>query len=396
MISIPAHTPYSELEVCSRPDDVPSRHIVGKGEITYLFLHHIMNRKEQFELLGFRDTWVVILGIPVLAFLIPLLFFGATLENGLAAYLEKLPTSLLFTAAYWLTIRSIFLVTRRKWPRHEQTNIRLWVTLASILTAFFIIHFGLGSVHEAILPGRGNEGVSDFTFAVASLTITLLVSSLYEGIYFYSRWRLSLVEQERLRRQNIESQLEGLKNQVNPHFLFNSLNTLVYLIPEDPERAVKLVRKLSKAYRYILEMRDKQIIPLEEELQFLEAYLFLLKERFGDNLRVQVDIPTDRRRASVVPMSLQMLVENAVKHNVISEDHPLHLTVRVDASGRRLEVCNNLQPRKQALPSTKLGLANISSRYAFFTDLPVDVSRLEKEFRVSLPLLNLPVSPVQG
>ena len=347
------------------------------------------------KLLGFDDTWVLLLGIPVLAFLIPILFFNATLADGLVAYLPEFGASLMFTIAYWVVVRAIFIHMRRKYPQHTQTRQRLLYSLLAILAAFLIIHTLLDVVHEQLMPHPNRPGVTDFNYAVGSLTIILLVSALYEGVYFYDRWRASMVEQERLRREYVESQLAGLRDQVNPHFLFNSLNTLAYLIPEDPQRAVHFVRKLSKVYRYILEMRDKQLIPLAEELAFLDAYVFLLQERFGDNLRVDIDIPAARREDRVVPLSLQMLFENAIKHNVISQDRPLTIRVFVE-DGDHLVVTNKLQVRPQATPSTGVGLENIRNRYAFFCDRPVVVTQTDEAFRVELPLLAAPEGVVVG
>ncbi len=354
-----------------------------------------MVKPETKRLLGFDDTWVLLLGIPVLAFLIPILFFNATLADGLVAYLPEFLTSLMFTIAYWVVVRGIFIRMRRKYPQHTQTRPRLLYSLLAILTAFFIIHTLLDMVHEQLMPHPDRPGVTEFNYAVGSLTIILLVSALYEGVYFYDRWRASMVEQEKLRREYVESQLAGLRDQVNPHFLFNSLNTLAYLIPEDPQRAVQFVRKLSKVYRYVLEMRDKQLIPLAEELAFLDAYVFLLKERFGDNLQVDIDIPAGRREDRVVPLSLQMLFENAIKHNIISHDKPLTIRLFVEDDDR-LVVLNKLQVRNQPTHSTGIGLENIRSRYAFFCDRPVVVEQTEAAFRVELPLLAAPEGVVVG
>ncbi len=355
-----------------------------------------MDRNTRIRYLGFDDRWLFLFGIPLLGFLIPLLFFRATLEGGLPAYLPEFIVSTVFTAAYWLTVRQIFIYTRRRWPRYEQTRKRLLYTLGGLIVAFFVIHFSLDYVHENFTPPPDDRNVTNFEYMVGSLTIVLLVGSMYEGVFFYSRWHESIAEQERLRRKNIESQLEGLKNQVNPHFLFNSLNTLTYIIPEDPPRAVEFVRKLSKAYRYILEIRDKQLISLREELKFLEAYRFLLHERFGDNLQVRMQVPEDMLEAHIVPLSLQMLFENAIKHNVLSEEKPLLLHVFVDSDRHRLVVRNNLQPRAQAMPSTRVGLENIRSRYNFFSEEEVEVSDADQHFTVSLPLLLLNRPEVNG
>lgn len=205
----------------------------------------------------------------------------------------------------------------------------------------------------------------------------------------YERWRDSLLEAEQLRRENIQSQLDGLKSQVNPHFLFNSLNTLVYLIPEDPTRAVQFVERMAKVYRYILEIQDKPLISLGEELAFLKSYFFLLQARFGDNLRVEFDTPVCTSvQWQVVPLALQLLLENVIKHNIISSDKPLTITCRVEADS--FIMTNNLQRKHQVSPSTQVGLQNIMNRYAFFTDRTVTISETAEHFSVTLPLLPPP------
>lgn len=344
-----------------------------------------MAKQKIREVLGFDDRWVAAATIPVLAFLIPILFFNATLEDGFTAYIPEFMTSLVFTSVYWLSMRRVFIEMRRRFPKHTQVRRRLIYTGIAVLMLFTLLHFLLSQVHDLLQPHPDRPGVTDFNYAVASLTIILLVSAIYEGVYLYDRWRESVIEQERLRRETIESQLEGLRSQVNPHFLFNSLNTLVCIIPEDPGRAVHFVRKLSKVYRYILEIRDQKLISLRDELRFLDAYIFLVKERFGDNLEINISISEALFEEKIVPLSLQMLFENALKHNIISSEHPLTIEVFVD--GRRLVVRNNLQRKHQEIPSTRIGLENIKSRYAFYSEAPVEISEMDGCFVVKLPLL---------
>ncbi|MCB0557693.1 MAG: histidine kinase [Lewinellaceae bacterium] len=340
------------------------------------------------EILGFDDTWFLILGIPVLAFCIPFLFFKATLADGLMAYLPEWGISMMYTTAYWMSCRTIFIYFRRRFPGQQETRKRLLYVSASVLAAYTVVNWSLDYVH-IFMGHEEREGVTEFDYTVGTLMIVALVSTLYESAFLYDRWKRTIVEAEQLKRENIESQLEGLKSQVNPHFLFNSLNTLSYIIPEDPVKAVQFVQKLSKAYRYILEIRDKKLISLEEELNFLQAYLFLVQERFGDNLRADIQVSDEVLPTRLVPLSLQILFENAVKHNIISEERPLHIELWVE--NNRLIVRNNLQRKRQALPSTNLGLQNIKNRYAFFSEEKVDVIETTEYFTVSIPLITAPV-----
>jgi LytS/YehU family sensor histidine kinase len=171
---------------------------------------------------------------------------------------------------------------------------------------------------------------------------------------------------------------------VSPHFLFNSLNALTNLVYEDQEKAVKFIKQLSEVYRYVLDTRDKEVVSLTEELKFLESYLFLQRIRFGNKLRVTIDLSGDPMLA---PLALQMLIENAIKHNIISEADPLN--IRIFSEDGYLTVENNLQ-KKSVLGerSSGVGLDNIRKRYEFLTDREVKVLETPVSFVVKLPLLN--------
>jgi hypothetical protein len=336
--------------------------------------------------IGVDDRKALLIGIPLLAFVMPLLLLKESLSDGLVAYLPKFIGSLIHTSAYWLIIRWMIVQLRRRFPEQKDTQKRILYSALLTIVIYIVLHPILDILHTAA-GDPGNPDLTEFDYAVATFTVIIICVTIYESIFFYVRWKQTILETERLRRENIESQLEGLRNQVNPHFLFNSLNTLIYIIPEDPDKAVKFVQMLSKVYRYILEIRDKKLIHLEEELEFLDAYNFLLKERFGDNLHIEVNIPNTAKNDQIVPLSLQILFENAIKHNIISKDKPLK--IEVFSEDGNLIIQNNLQKKKQTMPSTKVGLENIRNRYAFFSAQPVGISTDQSYFRVSLPLLKI-------
>lgn len=191
---------------------------------------------------------------------------------------------------------------------------------------------------------------------------------------------------EQLEKESVLTQFGALKSQVNPHFLFNSLSILSTLVKKDAARSELFIDRLSKAYRYILEQRDTDVVPLRSELAFLQAYVYLLKTRFENKFEVQVSVPEGvQDRASIPPLTLQMLVENAVKHNRMSEKEPL--VIRVETDGDYLVVSNPLQPRKEAPATTGIGLQNIINRYALLTDRPVWAGEREGAFLVRVGLL---------
>jgi sensor histidine kinase YesM len=216
-----------------------------------------------------------------------------------------------------------------------------------------------------------------------AFAISLVISMFLHGRSFLYSWRQEAVNAERLQREGLKSQYESLRSQVNPHFLFNSLNALTNLVHEDPDRAVKFIKQLSEVYRYVLETRDRDLVHVEEELKFLDSYLFLQRIRFGSKLNVEIDLKGDQR---VAPLVLQMLIENAIKHNVVSDEHPLR--IRVSQQNGWVVVENN-RLAKRTLPeeSTGVGLTNIRSRYAYFSDKPVQVESDDGKFSVKLPVI---------
>ncbi len=345
------------------------------------------------EVIGMDDRLVMLFGIPLLAFFIPILFFDASLEVGLINYLPKAGVSMIYTLTYWLSVRQIIIYFRRKYPEYRQLYTRLFHNIIVIVPVYIFLNRLLNLViHNSVLTQYmpKDKDVSEWDYNVASVLLILLTAAIYESVWLNRKWKESIVATEKLQKEYAQSQLESLKSQVNPHFLFNSLNTLTYLIPEDADKAVKFVQKLSKVYRYVLEIKDKQLTSLKEELDFLDSYIFLLKERFGENLKVKIDIDASLHNQHLIPFSLQLLFENVIKHNIISKDKPLEVCLWVDAD--RLLVRNNLQRKAQQMPSTKVGLENIRHRYSFYTNEKMEVIETSEYFLVALPLLKDPVA----
>ncbi len=208
-------------------------------------------------------------------------------------------------------------------------------------------------------------------------------SLISNAVLFFKNWKEAAVQQEKLKREQLALQYETLKSQVNPHFLFNNLNSLTSLISTNPEKAIDFVKKLSEVYRYVLDQKDHELVALETELKFLESYIFLQKIRFETNLDVQISVNPGNFR--IIPLSLQMLVENAIKHNEISDKKPLQIRV-FSSDDQYLAVENRLQ-KKTGSEGNGSGIQNIKDRYEFFTDKKVTISFNSEWFRVSIPLL---------
>lgn len=189
-----------------------------------------------------------------------------------------------------------------------------------------------------------------------------------------------------LQKENIKAQFEILKNQVNPHFLFNSLNVLSSLIYINQDSAATFVRQLSKVYRYVLEYKDQETISLQFELEFLDSYVFLLKTRFDQNLHIDIQIDKSHNQKQIAPMAMQLMFENAIKHNVISKQKPLYIKVFVDESNF-LTVSNNLQKKSSVEHSSKIGIKSINKRYQYLTEEKIKIIETKEDYTVKLPLI---------
>ncbi|MGK7395686.1 MAG: sensor histidine kinase [Candidatus Cyclobacteriaceae bacterium M3_2C_046] len=217
--------------------------------------------------------------------------------------------------------------------------------------------------------------------------VNLFLNSVNAIVYFMNEYKKKQLEAEELKKINIEAQFEALRNQINPHFLFNSLNVLSNLVYKDPDTSAEFIMQLSKVYRYLLYGQEKKIVTLKEELEFIDAYIYLLSIRFKHNLVITNRIPDDFKNHYIVPAALQMLIENAIKHNVVSKKNPLKISL--STNGEFIYVVNNLQLKSKKEPSTRIGLKNISKRFEFISDKQVEVVQDEHNFKVILPLIKL-------
>ncbi|MEM9857000.1 MAG: histidine kinase [Bacteroidota bacterium] len=223
------------------------------------------------------------------------------------------------------------------------------------------------------------------TVIIMSVGISLLITLILQSRNFLNSWRNLAIESERIKKEAISAKYAALKNQVNPHFLFNSLNALTNLVYEDADLSAKFIKKLSEVYRYVLETREKDVVPLAEELNFVKSFIFLQKIRHEDSL-VFILEEFETANLSVIPLSVQMLVENALKHNVISDDEPL--IVRIYQKGSFLVIENNLQ-KKNILKeeSSGIGLENIKAQYEMLSSGEVVIKEDNHLFTVELPLI---------
>ena len=353
----------------------------------------VQELKDKHCIIGFNDGWLRIIGIPLASLIMPIAFFGSNPFDGWIDFWVHVAFTFPNVLLYWHLDRGMVIYFRKKIPAFSAYRKRLIWQTTSILTFTFLISaitcIPLDELTQFLIPEFSKTPPTPTQIVSASLTITVTILAIYESMYAIDMWKLSLIETERFKKEHSQAQLETLKNQVNPHFLFNSLNTLASVIPENPKLAVQFVEKLSKVYRYILEIKDKEFITLKEELHCIEAYEFLLKIRFGENIKFERDIENKYLDRFVIPLSIQMLIENAIKHNIISAKKPL--VVKVWADNNFVTVENNLQIKNQVNGSTKTGLNNIKARYTLLTNKNPEIEQTEDAFIVRLPMVDIGV-----
>lgn len=221
-------------------------------------------------------------------------------------------------------------------------------------------------------------------FLVAAM-LNILVMGATDVILYYRTSHRKALDAEITKKNKVKYQYEQLKRQLNPHFLFNSLNVLDYLVHTNPDRASDFIGKLAGVYRYLLSKESETVVTLEEERAFVNMYVDLLKERFPEGLEVEMDLDVRYLKTYVIPCSIQLLVENATKHNVISKEHPLR--IRIDIQGPFIRVENNLFPRTQDADSSKLGLKNIEGQYQALFGKSISIRKTDELYSVSLPII---------
>ncbi|MEZ4841979.1 MAG: 2TM domain-containing protein [Flavobacteriaceae bacterium] len=247
-----------------------------------------------------------------------------------------------------------------------------------------------GENFDEYLMGEQKNGL----FYITSLIITVIITIIFHAFFFYKELQKRKVTEQKIIAGTASAQFDALKNQLDPHFLFNSLNVLTSLIDENPDAAQKFTTSLSKVYRYVLEQKNKELVTVDEELQFAKTYVSLLKMRFEGSIFFDIPDKATNPDAKVVPLSLQLLLENAVKHNIVDSSKPLHIKI-VEQEGY-LVVENNLQPKEIIKKSSGVGLSNIQQRYGLLTNREVLIHKTSSSFIVKLPVLTKQISVMQA
>jgi len=333
----------------------------------------------------FKDKWVMIIGILLITFGAPLIFdeykSGMCSISGLIGIFGSLFTTMLM----WFGVRTIVIYLGENFPWQKNPVKHLIIEILAITTYTALVGLIFFTVNYFYPIESFDENLKLSIFF--TLMITFFNTAVYEAWFFFMQWKETLLKSEKLEKETVKSQYETLKSQINPHFLFNNLNTLATLIEENPKIAVEYVQQTADYYRTILNLKDKELIALSEEIEMITTFYSLQKNRYGANLMIQIDINESIMDTLVAPLTLQMLVENAIKHNIISKEKPLNISITSD--NEYIVVKNNYQKRDQEITSNGFGLKNICERYSFFTQKNVIVDQNDLTFSVSIPLLRM-------
>ncbi|MBK7850126.1 MAG: histidine kinase [Bacteroidetes bacterium] len=351
-----------------------------------------------------NDKWLRIGGITILNLFLNIFFYLDLVHVKHIPFLKVFLLSTAYVIISWEVTRFVILLVRKKFPgilntRKRIINLGIYVTAATLAISLLKVEFisGVDFYNMGDTP-QDHPVIFEYLYSFGmNMFYALIITGIYESLYFFNQWRKSFSEMEQLRKANLQSQFDSLKNQVNPHFLFNSLNSLSSLVEEDKEKAVQFIAELSRVYRYLLQTNEKELTTLSAELEFIQAYYFLLQTRFGNGVKLVVDVFPSFRDFLIPPLTLQILVENAVKHNVVSTNKPLIIRISTDALGN-LMVDNNLQKKTQSVPSGGMGLANITSKYKLLNQSEVMIRSTDDNFQVKLPLISpqMPYDPFEA
>lgn len=342
-----------------------------------------------FQRVRIHDGWFRILGIPLIAFMSHVIFFNE--NHGVAdtafSPVQVYLISILEALVLWEGNRLVLIYCRSRYPELWQSRQRIISQFFGCLGVTILIRYLNVWIYDQtmfwgyLFPPEGYL----YSIFVGILYVTI-VAGVYEGLYYFMKWKQLFSETEALKRENLQSQLDSLKAQINPHFLFNNLSSLSSLIMEDQDKAVTFVNELSAVYRYLLQANERNLTTLKNELLFLKDYFHLLKTRFGEGINLTIEVDEHYSSSLLPPLTLQLLVENAVKHNTVLPHKPLNIRIMTDDEGT-LSVINNLQKKNSSIQSNKLGLRTIISKYHLMNKNQVEVIETNTKFIVTLPLI---------
>ncbi|WP_407520242.1 histidine kinase [Lacibacter sp. MH-610] len=335
-----------------------------------------------------KDNLVMAIVVPLFGFVFNIVNFPVQYFSDLFHFIVFTVLSIFYFCIYFIICGGIAVVFKNAFPLEKDLPKRLFITIIVFLLTTGLFLYGILQTYEWLPWFNYTYNEKIFLWNYFSLgIINIFLIFLMEGIRRYNDWKENMKETEKLDAAYRQSRLNALKSQVNPHFLFNSLNTLSGLIQEDEERAEAFLNEMSKVYRYMLRTDEEQFVTLDTELKFVQSYQHLLSTRYGDALRLHVQVQDEHSGLYIAPLTLQVIIENAFTQNVLSKARPLFITIQSSANGHLL-IQNNIQLKQvKDVLDTEAGLDNLVKKYALM-GMPVKVDDTQSEIRtISIPLL---------
>ncbi len=300
----------------------------------------------------------------------------------------SLPLSIVITILIWEGNLWLDKQFAKKFPWTKSPFYRITFQVSTnIIYSAGLIYIAMEQYNRYVctVPEAAKEKFLSLSLIIGTL-FSLLLLTVEFGKQFFNQWKLSLVEVERYKKESLEAQLEVLKGQINPHFLFNNLSVLSSLVYIDQDKAVEFINQFSKVYRYVIDSNNKELVALSTEMEFIQSYIFLLNIRFGKNINFNINVDKAYNSYLVPPMALEIILENTIKHNEASNEKPLYVEINTSTQNY-LTISNNLQLRHDVEPGSKLGLNNIKKRYLHYSEMPVIIEKNSDTFKVQIPLL---------
>ena len=335
-----------------------------------------------------KDILILAVTMPLVVVLINALLFGTRYFTDRSVFWGSSLVVLTVMSFCWIGFTWIAVTVRNRFPPGSDSFRRLAVTVLFIglIQALVMTLFFKGYSQFNLFGYEFNEARYYWTLGIGFL-LNILITMLHEGFDRFEQWKTTLTETEKLKTAYAQSQLMGLKSQVNPHFLFNSLNSLSSLINEDSEKAEKFLDELTKVYRYLLRSPDDKLVPLDTELQFIDSYYYLLKARYGERVNLKVNLDAGCRVKYVSPFLLQTVFEYSINNNALQKDKPLNFLITQD-NNCRLVIQNNLQQKQTSIGVSTEGLRNLVEKYKLLCcDEAVQIAREDDSFTIRVPLL---------
>ncbi|MDJ1469831.1 sensor histidine kinase [Xanthocytophaga flava] len=339
------------------------------------------------------DKWLRMFGLPLAPIPVHIYKFSSMYPTNWILGIKLYLTAVILLIAAWEIARIWLIYIRKNYSEIAQTLPRIIYTFSGYIIIGFLVRLvGFELVKELEIAPVAFLGCDTseqfpvcYLFFISGIAYNCILGIIYEFIYYFHLYGIALQEAETLQRSNLQTQFDSLKSQINPHFLFNSLNSLSSLIREQPEQAEKFLDEMSNVYRYLLRNNEQELVSLQTELQFVESYFHLLKTRYGESIQLKLENLNGYEQYLLPPLTLQILLENAVKHNSILKEQPLVIQIYVEKG--YLVVQNNVQKKNLKVASNKVGLHNIITKYQLLKQPDVKITESKNIFEVMIPLI---------